>query len=158
MEKLVNFNDFINEDFNGAKDWSCNEPLAKEWYYYNVDDDIIYGCDERPDNDSSPIIFQPFPFFVCLDGVDYTEDPKIYKSDFLITYDMETAMSSVYNTHDEIRKYLKGIGVKRANLNRYTRNDMELIQSAFESCPDMKHILIISDKLVASTFDIIEEE
>ena len=49
MEKTVlNFEDFLNEELNlnTFEDGSCK--FSERWFYYNLDDDIIYGSDEKP--------------------------------------------------------------------------------------------------------------
>lgn len=131
MEGILKFDDFINEEINldRVSDTECY--LTRPWYYYNPEDDIIYGSDTRPIGDF-PVIFEN------------TGD-----GDRLFTLDLDTMSLSVCDGDDVVAAL--------ENMGAAGPDDADTIQDIFDGDDDLRRMLIVGDRLVASSFDIIEE-
>ena len=69
MNEVLKFNDFLNEEINITTYDNGVCRLSDRWFYYNLDDDIVYGCDEKPVlNDNILFAFNPVSCTVLLDG------------------------------------------------------------------------------------------
>ena len=88
MEKTVlNFEDFLNEELNlnTFEDGTCK--LSERWFYYNLDDDIIYGSNEKPVLDDNILFaFNPVSCTILLDGEEQNYD--VNNPICLIHYDL----------------------------------------------------------------------
>ena len=136
MDNFVQkFEDFVNEELNFERISNTECYLTRPWYFYNVEDDIIYGSDTKPIGDF-PVVFENnLEDVICL-----------------ITLNFERLSMSVYTGVDEILGYLNSIGYDGEDLN-----DVEGIQDFFDFFVSARYMLLSGKRLVASSFDIIEE-
>ena len=136
MDNFVQkFEDFVNEELNFERISNTECYLTRPWYFYNVEDDIIYGSDTKPIGDF-PVVFENnLEDVICL-----------------ITLNFERLSMSVYTGVDEILGYLNSIGYDGEDLN-----DVEGIQDFFDFFDSARYMLLSGKRLVASSFDIIEE-
>ena len=136
MDNFVQkFEDFVNEELNFERISNTECYLTRPWYFYNVEDDIIYGSDTKPIGDF-PVVFENnLEDVICL-----------------ITLNFERLSMSVYTGVDEILGYLNSIGYDGEDLN-----DVEGIQDFFDFFESARYMLLSGKRLVPSSFDIIEE-
>lgn len=136
MDNFVQkFEDFVNEELNFERISNTECYLTRPWYFYNVEDDIIYGSDTKPIGDFPVVFKNNLEDVICL-----------------ITLDFERLSMSVYTGVDEILGYLNSIGYDGEDLN-----DVEGIQDFFDFFETARYMLLSGKRLVASSFDIIEE-
>ena len=87
MNEVLKFNDFLNEEINITTYDNGVCRLSDRWFYYNLDDDIVYGCDEKPVlNDNILFAFNPVSCTVLLDGEESRYD--VNNPVCLIHYDL----------------------------------------------------------------------
>ena len=136
MDNFVQkFEDFVNEELNFERISNTECYLTRPWYFYNVEDDIIYGSDTKPIGDF-PVVFENnLEDVICL-----------------ITLNFERLSMSVYTGVDEILGYLNSIGYDGEDLN-----DVEGIQDFFDFFESARYMLLSEKRLVTSSFDIIEK-
>jgi hypothetical protein len=136
MEKIVQkFEDFVNEGLNFERISNTECYLTRPWYFYNVEDDIVYGSDTKPIGDF-PVVFEN-----NLEGVTC-----------LITLNLDRLSMSVYTGVNEILGYLNSVGYGGEDLN-----DVEGVQDFFDMDENTRYMLLSGKRLVASSFDVIEE-
>lgn len=154
MEKTVlNFDDFLNEELNLTRYDNGVCRLSERWFYYNLDDDIIYGCDEKPALDDNILFaFNPISCTILLDGEEQNYD--VNNPICLIRYDLNDNKVFVYT--DSTLEFLQTeFDFKGEDLTSIrSRNRLEYL---FQDQADDKFILIYGDQMLASTFDVIEE-
>lgn len=138
MERMVqSFKDFLGEELNYM--YNSNEEchLTRGWYYYESEDDIVYGSDERPAG--------RFPIVFSNDSEDWR----------LMSLNLENLRSETYTGADEIEEYLYENGFDGNFFE--IEDDSEEISNFFELFENQRFILLHGTRLVASTLDIIEE-
>ena len=154
MEKTVlNFEDFLNEELNlnTFEDGSCK--FSERWFYYNLDDDIIYGSDEKPVLDDNILFaFNPVSCTILLDGEEQNYD--VNNPICLIHYDLNN--NEVFFYTDNTLEFLQTeFDFKGDDLTSVrSRHRLEYL---FQDQSDDKFILIYGNEMIASTFDVIEE-
>lgn len=154
MERTVlKFDDFLNEEVNFTRiDGMCK--LEDRWFYYEPDDEIIYGCDDKPVGDAKLFAFNPSSCTILIGN-----DEKQYDINnplCLIGYNMDTEEVKVYT--ENALEYLNEIGYPGSSLDVNSQACRASLMDFFENKEDVfKFILIYGDKLVASSFDVIEE-
>lgn len=131
---IENFDNFVNEELNlkRVSDDECY--LTRNWYYYNADDDIVYGSDEKPYG-------CPFMF----------ENNEEYGMR-LFVFDLNNGIVSEYSGEEEITNCLSERGYRTFNLG-----DMNGMQDFFENDDHNRYILLDGTRMLASSFDVIEE-
>lgn len=147
----MKFNEFINEEINYTKYDGGICKLEDRWFFYNPEDDIIYGSEEKPVDDNMMFAFNPSACSIIIDGEEKNYD--VNNPICLITYDLDEQEVEVYT--ENTLEYLKSLGFDGDDItNQHSRN--KLID-LFESDDDMRYILLYGDQMIASTFDVIEE-
>lgn len=152
MEPVVlKFDDFVNEELNLTRYDNGICRFSERWFYYNPDDDIIYGCDEKPVGEDALFSFNPISCTILLDGKEKTYD--VNNPVCLIQYNLDDGMVTVFT--EDTMNCLNNLGF---NGDDFTTNQARYqLQDLFEEQEDDKYILIYGDQMVASTFDVIEE-
>ena len=141
MNEVLKFNDFLNEEINITTYDNGVCRLSDRWFYYNLDDDIVYGCDEKPVlNDNILFAFNPVSCTVLLNGKESRYD--VNNEVFFYT---DNALEFV-----QIKYNFPGKDLTSTR----SRNRLEYI---FQNQDDDKFLLVYGDQLIASTFDVIEE-
>lgn len=148
---IKSFDEFLNEDLNFTTSESGDCKLSARWFYYNPDDDIIYGSDNKPVGDNILFAFNPISCIFIMNG----EEKRYDVSDpiILIKYDIDKDEVVAY-TNDVI-DYLKSLGFSGNSIS--SKSSENEINDIFDEYDDIKYLLIYENKLVASTFDVIEE-
>lgn len=133
--KVRKFDDFINEELNieRVSDTECY--LTRPWYFYNVEDDIVYGSDTKPLGDFPLVYENNLEDIVCL-----------------LVVDLDRLSLSVYTGTEEVLNYLNNIGYSGETLD-----DINEIQDFFDFDENSRYMLVDGKQLLASSFDIIEE-
>ena len=133
--KVRKFDDFINEELNieRVSDTECY--LTRPWYFYNVEDDIVYGSDTKPIGDFPMVYENNLEDIVCL-----------------LVVDLDRLSLSVYTGTEEVLNYLNNIGYSGETLD-----DINEIQDFFDFDENSRYMLVDGKRLLASSFDIIEE-
>lgn len=133
--KVRKFDDFINEELNieRVSDTECY--LTRPWYFYNVEDDIVYGSDTKPIGDFPLVYENNLEDVVCL-----------------LVVDLDRLSLSVYTGTEEVLNYLNNIGYSGETLD-----DINEIQDFFDFDENSRYMLVDGKQLLASSFDIIEE-
>lgn len=153
MNEVLKFNDFLNEEINITTYDNGVCRLSDRWFYYNLDDDIVYGCDEKPVlNDNILFAFNPVSCTVLLDGKESRYD--VNNPVCLIHYDLMN--NEVFFYSDNALEFLQiEYNFPGEDLtSTRSRNRLEYI---FQNQDDDKFLLVYGDQLIASTFDVIEE-
>lgn len=154
MEKTVlNFEDFLNEELNlnTFEDGTCK--LSERWFYYNLDDDIIYGSNEKPVLDDNILFaFNPVSCTILLDGEEQNYD--VNNPICLIHYDLVN--NEVFFYTDNALEFLQTEFDFKGNDLTSVRSRHRL-EYLFQDQSDDKFILINGNEMIASTFDVIEE-
>lgn len=135
MENIFDFDDFINEEINFERypDGKCF--LTRPWYYYNQDDDIVYGSDVPPTGEYN-ILFE-------------NKDEGVR----MISIDLNTGEQYNCVGKEEVIKRMNELfGEDIINLE-----ETERIQNLFDSNNDSRYILLDGKQMLASSFDVIEE-
>ena len=151
MNEVLKFDDFLNEELNITRYDNGVCRLSDRWFYYNPDDDIIYGCDEKPVGDDVLFAFNPSSCSILLNGEEKQYD--VNNPICLIQYIMEDGKVTVYT--DGALEILKDLGFTGTDITSQTSKFK--LQDIFESGDDYRYILVYGDQLIASTFDVIEE-
>ena len=151
MNEVLKFDDFLNEELNITRYDNGVCRLIDRWFYYNPDDDIIYGCDEKPVGDDVLFAFNPSSCTILLNGEEKQYD--VNNPICLIQYIMEDGKVTVYT--DGALEILKDLGFTGTDITSQTSKFK--LQDIFESGDDYRYILVYGDQLIASTFDVIEE-
>lgn len=153
MNEVLKFNDFLNEEINITTYDNGVCRLSDRWFYYNLDDDIVYGCDEKPVlNDNILFAFNPVSCTVLLGGEESRYD--VNNPVCLIHYDLMN--NEVFFYTDDALEFLQiEYNFPGEDLtSTRSRNRLEYI---FQNQDDDKFLLVYGDQLIASTFDVIEE-
>lgn len=151
MNEVLKFDDFLNEELNVTRYDNGVCRLSDRWFYYNQDDDIIYGCDEKPVGDDVMFAFNPTSCTILLNGEEKQYD--VNNPICLIQYIMEDGKVTFYT--DGALEFLKGLGFTGTEITSQTSRFR--LQDIFEKGDDYRYILLYGDQLIASTFDVIEE-
>ena len=153
MNEVLKFNDFLNEEINITTYDNGVCRLSDRWFYYNLDDDIVYGCDEKPVlNDNILFAFNPVSCTVIMDGKESQYD--VNNPICLIHYDLMNNEVFFY-TENALEVLQLEFGFKGNDLtSRHSRHRLEYL---FQDHNNDKLILVYGDQLIASTFDVIEE-
>lgn len=152
MNTVMGFSEFINEELNFTTYDNGVCRLEDRWFFYNPDDDIIYGCDDRPVNDDFLFSFNPTACKIVLGGEEKQYD--VTNPICLIRYDMDEEKVTVYT--ENAVEYLRNLGFAGADIT--SSQNRNRIMDIFEKNDDKdKYILIYGDQMIASTFDVIEE-
>jgi len=152
MNEVLKFDDFLNEELNITRYDNGVCRLSERWFYYNLDDDIIYGSNEKPVLDDNILFaFNPVSCTILLDGKEQQYD--VNNPICLIQYIMEDGKVTVYT--DDVLEFLKGLGFTGTEITSQTSRFK--LQDIFESDDDYRYILVYGDQMIASTFDVIEE-
>lgn len=135
MKNIFDFDDFINEEINFERyiDGKCF--LTRPWYYYKQDDDIVYGSDVEPTGEYD-IMFE-------------NKDEGVK----MISIDLNTGEQYICVGKDEVIKKIDELfGEEIINLG-----ETKIIQDLFDSNNDSRYILLDGKQMLASSFDVIEE-
>lgn len=153
MENTVlKFDEFINEELNFTNYDNGVCRLSERWFFYNPDDDIIYGCNEKPILDKDVLFaFNPVSCTILLGNEEKQYD--VNNPICLIQYNLNDESIGVYN--DTTIEYLSEFGFGGSDIT--SLRSRQQIQDIFENSEENKYILIYGDQLIASTFDVIEE-
>lgn len=149
---VCTFEEFLNEELNIKRLDNGICEFEDRWFYYDPDDEIIYGCDERPDDVADGFAFNPIK---CIVVISDSDDFTYNDGDMcLISYDMDNGDIKVFvdeSLSDWFDKNSIDLGSDAP--------DAEEIYSVFNSKHEdgVKYILIRGNQLIASTFDVIEE-
>lgn len=148
---VLKFNEFLNEELNITRYDNDVCRFSDRWFFYNQDDDIIYGCNEKPASNDILFSFNPSSCTVILGGEEKQYD--VNNPLCLIHYNLSDETVSIF-TEDAI-KFLNDIGFNGSEVTSLqSRNKL---QDMFELQEDDKYLLIYGDQMLASTFDVIEE-
>lgn len=147
---IGSFQDFLNEDLNLMIDVGSGDmSFSDRWFYYDKEDEIIYGCDEEPVNVTCLFYFNPKECVIIIDGQEVKYD--INNPICLIEYHFKGNEVRIYT--DDVEDRLDELGYKGQSLDRG-----DWIQKIFDKFDeDRKYLLMYGNKLIATTFDIIEE-
>ena len=151
MNEVLKFDDFLNEELNVTRYDNGVCRLSDRWFYYNQEDDIIYGCDEKPVGDDVMFAFNPTSCTILLNGEEKQYD--VNNPICLIQYIMEDGKVTFYT--DGALEFLKGLGFTGTEITSQTSRFK--LQDIFEESDDYRYILLYGDQMIASTFDVIEE-
>lgn len=148
---MISFSEFleVNEELNYR---ITNELIEFEdrWFYYDSDDEIIYGCDDVP----TDCLFSFNP------GVCQTR----YKNEEIFQYDLNNPICVITLKLDKSNEY----AVYTENAHDYlkyryhyngddVKSDRVILQDKIDDDDEYRVLIIYGKELVASTFDIIEE-
>ena len=152
MNEVLKFEDFLNEELNVTRYDNGVCRLSDRWFYYNPEDDIIYGSNEKPVGDDVMFAFNPSSCTILLNGEEKQYD--INNPICLIQYIMEDGKVTFYT--DGALEFLKSnLGFTGTDITSQTSRFK--LQDRFEQNDDYRYILIFGDQMIASTFDVIEE-
>ena len=152
MNEVLKFEDFLNEELNVTRYDNGVCRLSDRWFYYNPEDDIIYGSNEKPVGDDVMFAFNPSSCSILLNGEEKQYD--INNPICLIQYIMEDGKVTFYT--DGALEFLKSnLGFTGTDITSQTSRFK--LQDRFEQNDDYRYILIFGDQMIASTFDVIEE-
>lgn len=152
MNEVLKFDDFLNEELNVTRYDNGVCRLSDRWFYYNQDDDIIYGCDEKPVGDDVMFAFNPTSCTILLDGEEKQYD--VNNPICLIQYIMEDG-KVIFYTDGALEILRSTFGFTSSDIT--SQQSRFKLQDAFEMSDDYRYILLYGDQLIASTFDVIEE-
>lgn len=150
---IKSFEEYINEDYNYTIKGG-NIVLEDRWFYYDQDDEIIYGSDEMPVNPDVLFYFSPKSCEVYFgkEKQEYDVNNPI----LLISYELDSDEFKMY-AGDDVFNRLEELGLQ-VNYNMRSLMGMGKTCDKFEELEDRyKLLLIYGNELLASTFDIIEE-
>lgn len=150
---IVNFEDFIEERYNLNTDELGDITFEDRWFYYDSDDEIIYGCDYEPVDKTCLFYFNPRSCEVVINGKKIQYD--INNPICLIYYKIKNGDVRVYT--DDTMKFLKKLGYMNFNMDIESMSSRHNIQKIFDNFDDLRLLLIKGNKLISSTFDIIDE-
>lgn len=150
---IVNFEDFIKEGYNLNTDELGDITFEDRWFYYDSDDEIIYGCDYEPVDKTCLFYFNPKSCEIVINGKKILYD--INNPICLIYYKIKNDEIRIYT--DNTIKFLKKLGYMNFNNDIESMSSRNEIQKIFDNIDDLKLLLIKGNKLISSTFDIIDE-
>lgn len=148
---MISFGEFleINEELNYR---ITNEVIEFEdrWFYYDEEDEIIYGCDDTPNG--------------CLFSFNPGSCEVLYNDNDKLDYDINNPICVITLKNDKSKEfavytenamdYLESeFGYKGTDV----KSDRIVLQDALDRYEDYRVLIIYGKELVASTFDIIEE-
>lgn len=138
MDRHVkSFSEFLNEELNFERVSDTDCRLTRKWYYYVQDDDIVYGSDTVPSDGTIVVSFEK-------------DEPD---SVVMSSIDLNTGEYGKYVGEENVVSRINELfGEDIADLN-----DTETIQDFFDNDSDSRHILLRGRRILASSFDIIEE-
>ena len=152
MTDVLKFEDFVNEELNVTRYDNGVCRLSDRWFYYNPEDDIIYGSDEKPVGEDVMFAFNPTSCTILLNGEEKQYD--VNNPICLIQYIMEDGKVTFYT--DGALEFLKSnLGFTGTDIT--SQSSRFKLQDIFEQGDDYRYILIFGDQMIASTFDVIEE-
>ena len=153
MNEVLKFDDYINEELNITRYDNGVCRLSERWFYYNLDDDIIYGCNDKPVLDDNILFaFNPISCTILMDGEE--EQYDVNNPICLIHYDLLNNEVFFY-TDNALERLQLEFGFKGNDLTSdRSRHRLEYL---FQEQDNDKLILVYGDQLIASTFDVIEE-
>lgn len=147
--EVLKFEEFINEELNVTRYDNGVCRFSERWFFYNPDDDIIYGSDEKPVE--GLFSFNPISCTIIMNGKEKQYD--VNNPICLIHYSLDDNEVKIYA--EDVMEYLNSIGFDGTDItSSQARNKL---QDIFENKEDDKYILIYGDQMIASTFDVIEE-
>ena len=152
MNEVLKFDDFVNEELNITRYDNGVCRLSDRWFYYNQDDDIIYGCDEKPVGDDVMFAFNPTSCTILIGGEEKQYD--VNNPICLIQYIMENGKVTFYT--DGALEFLKS-NLSFTGTDITSQSSRFKLQDRFEQSDDYRYLLIYGDQLIASSFDVIEE-
>lgn len=152
---ILTFENFVNEELNLSYETHDNFTeivFEDRWFQYDSDDDIIYGYNHIPTDLSKGFTFKPNECVVYV-------DKKMIKYDInnpicIISYDLDTSTIKVFT--DKSLDYLKHLD-STINGDFEQPNTQRKIQNIINQDDNKHHLVIYGNKLISSTFDIIEE-
>ncbi|MCM1221190.1 MAG: hypothetical protein NC548_42590 [Lachnospiraceae bacterium] len=148
------FADFLNEELNYSITDYGDIEFEDRWFYYEPDDEIIYGCDNKPINTNNLFYFNPKSCEIYLNNEKH--EYEINNPVLIISYEFKTNEVKLYNA-DNVFEYLEELGVK-LNFDIQSQRGKKEIQTCFDNLDDKYRLLFLyGNKLISSTFDIIEE-
>lgn len=177
MDRIKKFEQYVNEDLNITRYDNGLVRFEDRYFYYNPEDEIIYGTNEKPAGSTSgsemsvngvkiPFWFNPTERTYNIGGATQVKKGDLDDNCVIFAYDLYSDKVYYYDESldDEFKvsTYLKSIGVEVENFDEdiwfSSKRNRDNIQYAFEQIQDnVRHILVWGDQLVASTFDVIEE-
>lgn len=147
------FDEFLEEELNFSISQIGEIELTDRWFYYDSDDEIIYGCDDEPVHVKDTLFyFNPKMCKIYVDGKENSYD--INQPLCLISYDMDKNKLELFS--DNTMEYLKTLGYKCSS-DVFTDKNRNQIENIFDEYSEKRMILLYGNKVIASTFDIIEE-
>lgn len=151
---IKRFIEFIDENLNYTKSDMGDVELEDRWFFYEEEDDIIYGCDDKPINQKTPLYFNPKSCEVYINGEKSQYD--INNPTLLISYELKTNEIKLYNG-DDVFTYLEELGCD-LDVDIQSPVGKEKLQKKFDNIDDKYRLLFLyGNRLISSTFDIIEE-
>lgn len=150
---VKSFEEFIEEDYNYFISDIGEIEFEDRWFYYNVDDEIIYGCNDVPVDKDYLFYFNPKSCIIVIDGKEHVYD--VNNPICLISYKFEDNEVKVYT--DTVIDYLEKIGYKSFGDLEDIRNKKKIQELFDKRDEDYKFLLMYGNKVISTTFDIIEE-
>lgn len=152
---VKSFAEFLEENYNYTTSDFGDIEFEDRWFYYDSDDEIIYGSDEKPVNKTCLFYFNPKSCEIYLGGNRYKYD--INNPCLIITCQIETDEIKLYK-EDNVFEYLEHLGNQSLNFDIQSKDGKRRIQKMFDDVGDDYRILFIyGSRLIGTTFDIIEE-
>lgn len=146
------FYEFLEEDLNYTTGSMGHIEFEDRWFYYEPNDEIVYGCDEIPSGEGHVFYFNPKK---CIVGMNNKQSQYDVNNPIcLITCNSDNNEVKVYT--DDIFKYLESLGYGSDSNIDDERNVRE-IRELFDDNDDYRFLLMYGNTLIATTFDIIEE-
>lgn len=150
---MISFSEFleVNEELNYR---ITNELIEFEdrWFYYDSDDEIIYGCDDVPTD--CLFSFNPGACKVnCNFNGGESFDYDVNNPICIITLKLDDSNEfAVYS--EKSYEYLKD---RYHYIGKDVKTDRVILQDKLEEDDEYRTLIMYGKELVASTFDIIEE-
>lgn len=148
---VKNFFEYIEEEYNYITSELGDITFSDRWFYYEPDDEIIYGCDEEPVNQECLFYFNPKSCEVVVD--EHVHNYDLNNPLCLIVYKYENNEVKFYEG-EHVQDYLESLGYESDD--NYEKHK-KVIQDIFDKNEDFKFLLMYGNDLLATTFDIIEE-
>lgn len=151
---VKNFYDFINEDLNYNISELGDIEFENRWFYYEPEDEIIYGSDVEPVNVENLFYFNPKTCVIHIDDKEYEYD--INNPCLIITCSNDNEVK-MYK-EDKVFEYLEEELGCDLNFDVQSQEGKKKIQKLFDNLDDEMRILFLyGTKVISTTFDIIEE-
>lgn len=151
MIMIKKFEEYIEEDFNFTISDIGDISFEDRWFYYEPDDDIIYGSDDKPVDKKYLFYFNPKSCLVVVDGKEVQYD--VNNPTCLISYELDNDEIKIYT--EDVYEYLKILGITGDIENNIVRKRIHEIFN--DKDDEYRFLLLKGNKLISSTFDIIEE-